>query len=171
MGKRYQISAEQVTEIEAARRKNSNKNVERRLHALLLYAQGVRREEIELRTGVKFNYMPALVTKYRDGGLPAIVENHCGGNNRLLTFAEEEALLAPFIAQAEAGQIVETSAILRAYEAKLGRTFENDHGRIYRVLKRHKWRMVMPRSKHPDKAIEEEIALAKNKILCASTDL
>ena len=167
MPKRMTMSADQVAEIEAARVKNKDKNVERRLRALLLYAQGMRREEIALRTGVAYNYICALVVKYRDGGLAAIVENRCGGNNRLLTFEEEAELLAPFIAQAEAGHIVETSAILRAYEAKVGRTFENDHGRIYRVLARHGWRFVMPRSKHPNKASEEEIDLAKNKILCA----
>jgi len=165
------MSAEQVAEIEAARKKNSNKNVERRLHALLLYAQGMKREEIALRTEVKYNYICPLVAKYRDGGLAAIVENHCGGNNRLLTFEEEAQLLAPFIEQAQAGHIVEPSAILRAYEARVGRTFENDHGRIYRVLERHNWRFVMPRGKHPGKASEEEIALAKNKILCARTGL
>jgi hypothetical protein len=48
---------------------------------------------------------------------------------------------------------------------------ENSHGQIYRVLERHGWRTVMPRSQHPDKASEEEIALAKNKILRAGTDL
>jgi len=171
MPKRMTMSTEQVAEIEAARKQNKDKNVERRLHTLQLYAQGMKREEIAQRTEVAYNYICPLVVKYRDGGLAAIVENRCGGNNRLLTFEEEAELLAPFIAQAEAGHIVETSAILQAYEAKVGRTFENDHGRIYRVLERHGWRFVMPRSKHPKKASEEEIALAKNKILCAGTDL
>jgi len=178
------MSEEQVAEIKAAREKNRDKNAERRLHTLELYAQGMKRKEIALRAGIAYNYICPLVVKYRDGGLAAIVENRCGGNNRLLTFEEEAQLLAPFIAQAEAGHMVEPSAILRAYEAKVGRTFENDHGRIYRVLERHDWRFVMPRSKHPKQApgpprspqaswggySEEEIALAKNKILCAGTD-
>ena len=161
------MSAEQEGEIEEARKKN--KNVERRLHALLLYGKGVDRKEIAMRTGVAYNYICPLVVKYRDGGLSAIVESHYGGNNRHLTYEEEEAVLEPFRQQAQEGHIVETSAILRAYEAKVGRTFEKDHGQIYRVLERHEWRKVMPRSKHPKKASEEEITIAKNKIICEGT--
>ena len=171
MSKRYEMSAEQISEIEETRKKNSNKNVERRLHTLLLYGQGMNRKEIAIRTGISYNYICKLFTKYRDGGLSAVVDNHYAGNNRNLTYEEEEALLEPFRKQAEEGHIVETSAILRAYEAKIGRSFEKDHGRIYRVLERHAWRKVMPRSKHPKKASEEEIILAKNKIICGRASL
>lgn len=171
MGKRYEMSAEQIQEMETARKKNGNKNVERRLHTLLLYAQGVKREEIAIRTGIAYNYICPLIAKYRDGGISAIVDNHYAGNRRNLTYEEEEALLCSFRKQAEEGHIVETKAILKAYEAKLGRTFEKDSSRIYRVLERHGWRKIMPRSKHPKKASEEEITIAKNKIICGGTTL
>jgi hypothetical protein len=78
-----------------------------------------------------------------------------------MSFEEEAELLRPFVEAAEAGQVVEVSAILEAYEAKLGRTFEKDHGRIYRVLERHGFRKVMPRSKHPNKASDEAIEASK----------
>ena len=169
MGKRMNISAEQVAEMEAARAKNKNKNVEKRLRALMLYAEGAKRREIAEKCEYAQAYISELVGKYRDGGLSALVENHYPGNHRNLTFEEEEAVLGPFLADMEAGRIVDTKEILAAYEKALGRTMENSHGQIYRVLARHGWRTVMPRSEHPDKASEEEIALAKNKILCAGT--
>jgi len=78
------MSEEQVAEIKAAREKNRDKSAERRLHTLELYAQGMKRKEIALRTGIAYNYICPLVVKYRDGGLAAIEENRCGGNNRLL---------------------------------------------------------------------------------------
>ena len=171
MSKRYEMSGEQIREIETARKKNSNKNVERRLHTLLLYSQGMKRKEIAVRTGIAYNYICPLVAKYRDGGLSAIVDNHYAGNHRNMSYEEEKALLEPFRKQAEEGHIVEVSAILSAYEEKAGRTFEKDHGRIYRVLERHEWRKVMPRSKHPKKASEEEITNAKNKIISGGAAL
>jgi len=78
-----------------------------------------------------------------------------------MSFEEEEALLMEFDKAAENGQIVETSDILRAYEEKLGRSFEKDHGRIYRVLERHDFRKVMPRSKHPKSASPEAVEASK----------
>lgn len=66
---------------------------------------------------------------------------------------------------AQAGQLVEVSAILRAYEEKTGRTLEKSHGQIYYVLKRHGWRKVMPRSKHPNKASDEVIEASKKLTL------
>ena len=171
MGKRINISAEQMTEMEVARAKNKNKSVEKRLRALLLYAEGAKRREIAEKCEYAEAYVSELVGKYRDGGLGALVENHYPGNRRNMTFEEEAAVLAPFLEDMEAGRIVDTKGILTAYEKALGRTLENSRGQIYRVLERHGWRTVMPRSQHPDKASEEEMGLAKNKILRAGTDL
>lgn len=43
---------------------------------------------------------------------------------------------------------------------KVGHSIGN--GQIYRALKRHNWRKVMPRSRHPKKASEEAINASKN---------
>jgi len=43
--------------------------------------------------------------------------------------------------------------------AKVGHRISS--GQIYRVLHRHDWRKVMPRSRHPKKASEEVIATSK----------
>lgn len=46
-----------------------------------------------------------------------------------------------------------------AYEERVGHSIGSSQ--IYRVLERHGWRKVMPRSKHPKKASEEVIAISK----------
>ena len=158
---RYEISKEQASEIEIARKKNKEKNVEKRLKALLLHAEGKKREEVAQQTGFAKTYISELVSRYCNQGIESIVGNHYPGNHRNLSFAEEEAMLEPFKKAAAAGQIIEISKIKQAYEEAIGHTLENSHGQIYTVLYRHGWRKVMPRSKHPKKASEEAIEASK----------
>ena len=161
MVKRYHIGEEQVEEIEGERKKNRDKNIEKRLKALLLHAEGKKRAEIAERTGYAKSYISELVSKYCKKGISAIVENHYPGNHRNLSFAEEESFLESFMKAAEDGQLIEVSAIKAAYEEKIGRSLESNRGQIYRVLARHGWRKVMPRSKHPNKASDEVIETSK----------
>jgi hypothetical protein len=52
--------------------------------------------------------------------------------------------------------------IAKAYENKIGKKVSLVM--IYLLLKRHKWRKVMPRSQHPKKADEKDIeAYKKNR--------
>lgn len=80
-----------------------------------------------------------------------------------MSFADEEAFLAEYKNLAEQGQIIEVSAIKKAYEQRVGHTIGK--GQIYRVLARHGWRKVMPRSKHPNKASDEAIEASKKLTL------
>ena len=72
---------------------------------------------------------------------------------------KKKTVLAPFKAEAEAGQMIEVSKIKAAYEEKVGHKIGN--GQIYYILKRQGWRKVMPRSQHPNKASEEAIDASK----------
>ena len=158
---KYQITAIQVVELEKARKENKDKKVDKRIKALLMRAQGKKNVEIGMACEYHPAYISSLVSTYCNQGLSAIVENHYGGNHRNLSFAEEELLLEPFKKAAEAGQIIEISAIKQAYEQAIGHSISNSHGQIYFVLQRHGWRKVMPRSKHPKKASDEAIEASK----------
>ena len=70
-------------------------------------------------------------------------------------------LVGQFREKAIAGQMVEISEIKLAYEKETGCSLDNNHGQIYRVLKRHDWRKIMPRSKHQNKASDEAIDASK----------
>ncbi len=165
MSKIYQFTEEQVAELETAKKKNKNKSVDKRLEALLLRAKKEKREKVAEKTGFCKQYITDLTAAYHNKGLSSIVENHYKGNHRNMSFEEEEKLLETFKKAAESGQLIEVSDILRAYEEKLGRSFEKDHGRIYRVLQRHDFRKVMPRSKRPKSATPEAIEASKKLTL------
>ena len=159
MGSRYQFKQEEIEAIEQARRRNKDKRAEQRLKALELRAKGSSAKEVTQATGFCAAYVSQLVKKYRDNGLEAISGNHYGGNHRNMSEEEEAKILEPFKARAEKGELVEIREIAQAYQAAV------DHpvggGQIYCVLKRHGWRKVMPRSRHPKKASEEVIETSK----------
>ncbi len=156
---KYRITTEQKQELEHARRVNKNKRVENRLRALVLRAEGTELNEIAVITGYSRSNVSRLIATYCKEGIGAIVENHYPGNRRNMTVEEEAALLEPFREKAEQGQIIEVREIKAAYEEKVGHSIGGTP--IYYVLRRHGWRKVMPRSKHPNKASEEVIEASK----------
>lgn len=161
MPKRTVITEIQVREIENTRNKNKDKNVERRLKVLLMHAAGKKRKEISSVTEYCEKQISNIVVLYVTIGLSAITENHYHGNHRNMSFEKEAEMLAEFYEEAEKGKVIEISKIKKAYEEKTGKSLEKSKGQIYRVLDRHNWRKVMPRSKHPKKASDEEIASSK----------
>ena len=76
-----------------------------------------------------------------------------------MSYVEDEAILEPFRKAAEAGEIVSVRDIEDAYRKAVGHSIGT--AQIYYVLRRHNWRKVMPRSKHPKKANEEVIETSK----------
>ena len=128
------------------------------MKALELRAKGAKAKEVAKATGFHAAYVTQLVAKYRENGLDAISGNHYGGNHRNMS-VEEASILAPFKERAEKGELVEISEIAKAYQSAVEHPVSR--GQIYSVLHRHGWRKVMPRSKHPKKASDEEIAASK----------
>jgi transposase len=76
-----------------------------------------------------------------------------------LSYAEEAAILKEFDEKVAEGRVVTVSEIKKAFDEKRGK--DTGRGYIYMLLKRHEYRMVMPRSKHPKKASDEEIESSK----------
>ena len=76
-----------------------------------------------------------------------------------MSIEEERAFLEQYRQLAEQGHILDIREIEKAYAEKVGHSIGS--GQIYRVLQRHGWRKVMPRSKHPKKASEEVIETSK----------
>ena len=131
------FTEEEIVEIQEARRKNRDKNVDRRLKALELKAAGRTGQEIAEITGYHSGYITKLAAKYRKGGIEAITGNHYGGNRRNMTYEEEAELLEQFIHAADGGPITDVSATKTAYDKKIGH--KTGHGQIYYMLHRHGW--------------------------------
>ena len=159
MAKSYAISQSQLVEIEAAREKNRNKNIERRLYVLVMRAEGKSLEEISEKTGYHISTASKLIARYMRDGISAIAENHYKGNRRNMSFEEEAAILAPFIERAEREEMVDIKEIAAAYQKAVPHKISDTQ--IYYVLHRHGWRKIMPRSRHPKKASEEAIEASK----------
>ncbi len=160
---KHRYSEKDQAIIKAARKVNKDKQVDRRLKALELQASGKSAKEISAITGFHPAYISQLMAKYRDGGIEAITGNHYGGNRRNMSVEEEAKLLEPFRQRASQGQLVEVSEIKAAYEEAVGHRIGGTQ--IYYVLRRHGWRKVMPRSKHPKKACDEAIEASKKLTL------
>lgn len=160
--KMYRYTDEDRAIIAAARKANKDKRAEKRLHAMELRAAGKSSEEAAKEAGFCRAYISQLCARYEKGGIEAIAGNHYGGNRRNMEPEKEAALLAPFREKAKNGQIVEVSEIKASYEQAVGHTIGGSQ--IYYVLRRHNWRKVMPRSKHPKKAEDEAIEASKKLI-------
>ena len=159
MAKSNAISQRQLVEIETARKKNRNKNIERRLYVLVMRAEGKSLEEISEKTGYHISTASKLIARYMRDGISAIAENHYKGNRRNMSFEEEAAILTPFIERAKRGEMVDIKEIAAAYQKAVPHKISDTQ--IYYVLHRHGWRKIMPRSRHPKKASEEAIKASK----------
>ena len=157
--KKYTFTEEELEEIKAARKKNRNKKTDKQLEALEMRAEGKRNKEISEVTGFHVQHITVLVSRYKSEGLSGIIDNHYHGNRRNMSYEEEERILEPFRKAAEAGEIVSVKDIEAAYREAVGHSIGTSQ--IYYVLRRHGWRKVMPRSRHPKKASEEVIETSK----------
>ena len=159
MARKYLFSKEEIAAIEKVRKENKDKRAELRLKALELRAKGATAQEVADQTGFYPTTITRLVAKYRKGGIEAISGNHYGGNHRNMSVEEEAAILSPFRERAKKGELVEIKEIKAAYQAAVDHPISDSQ--IYFVLHRHGWRKIMPRSRHPKKASDEEIAASK----------
>ena len=156
---KYKFSKEDRDRIEKARKDNRDKQTEKRLCVLSMRCEGKTLEEISKASGFHRSHVCNLIRKYFEEGLTAVSEKHYTGNRRNMSIEEEAAFLKPYQQRAESGQLLDVREMVAAYENKVGHHIGS--GQIYRVLRRHNWRKVMPRSKHPKKAGEEVIATSK----------
>lgn len=126
----------------------------RRLIALNMYRQGKTNKEIAEATGYHPQRITQMVTEVINNGIDSILSDHRTSNNYRMTFAQEIEFLRQFKEMAENGQLVTVEPILKKYEEATGK--KSNTTSIYRLLKRHGWRKLKPRPKHPKAASTEE---------------
>jgi transposase len=99
-------------------------------------------------TGLAESTIHNLHSRCRSAGLEAAKTKGKGGRYHAhMTEAEEKAFIAPFIATARKGGIIEVGGIHHALEQRLGKTLNRQV--VYNLLHRHGWRKIAPRPKHP----------------------
>ena len=158
---RVKISEEEYKAIKAKWEAEVDKKAANRLHILMLRYEGVSNNKI----AEMFNMSPTTTSKmykrYREQGLEEFCRNKYTSHHQKLSYDEEEAVLEKFRNEANAGKVVKAADIKRAFDEIRGK--DTGRGYIYMLLKRHGWRKVMPRPKHP-KAANEEACEASKKL-------
>jgi transposase len=158
--KRVKFTEEEKVEILKAQRGTYPAHVHRRLLTLKLKAiDGLRSDEIASIVGIHKTSVNRILARYKKEGMEAMVGKRHDHGNRYMSREEETAFLLQFQRRSEAGQIIETRETHQAYEKAVGHPVTRNM--IYYRLHRHKWRKVMPRSRHEKKAGEEAIEAYK----------
>ena len=131
----------------------------RRLLALHMRGLGMSRKQIAESLEFSEQHITNLVAKYKKHGLDSILQDKRTSNNRHMSFEQESEFLEQFVELAEEGQVITIEAILLKFEEVIGK--KSGTSTIYALLKRHGWRKVKPRPRHPGKASDEEITSSK----------
>ena len=156
----YSINAEEYQKIEEAEKRCKDKRTSKKLTVLLIRFSGVSIAETAQRMNCSERKVARLISEYKKQGLEEFMRSkYVGGNHRSLSEAEEKEILAPFEKMADEGHMVTAQEIKKVFDKRIGK--DTGRGYIYMLLKRHGWRKVMPRAKHPKKADEEAIQASK----------
>lgn len=162
--KRFQIKQEEYETIREAEKATKDKNVSRRLRVIMMRYEGYSAAETAKILGINRSSVYLQYKRYESEGMQGFTQSKYTGHHRALSEAQEKEILERFEKAAEAGQVVTAQDIKRAFDEVRGK--ETGRGYIYMLLKRHGWRKVMPRSKHP-KAANEEACEASKKLKLA----
>lgn len=158
---RFKISEEEYGAIKAAEKETKDKRISNRLRVIMMRYEGKKVREIAEVTGMRKNSISQLCRRYREQGLEEFIRKKATSHRYALTEEKEKEILSRFEAAAEAGQEITVREIKAAFDEERGK--DTGRGYIYMVLKRHGWRKVMPRSRHP-KAANEEACEASKKL-------
>lgn len=160
MPKAHQVTQQELQEIRTARKKSRDIREEKRLHAIELRAAGLTSKQVAEKLDTTEHVIGNLMSKFKRKGINGLLKGQRPGNRRNLTLEQEKEFLSKYEERASQGQMIDVAEIKEEYIKLVGHSIGS--GQIYYVLKRHGWRKVMPRSKHPKKASEEAMKPQKN---------
>lgn len=116
--------------------------------------------EIALEVGLARQTVHNLVAAYNRHG-PSALETPGRGQRQhaYLSLEQERAVVEHFLKQSEEGQVSTGLQIKAALETVVGHQVAKTT--VYRVLRRHQWRQVGPRPRHPQASAAEQEAFKK----------
>ena len=156
---KHKISTEEYEATKAAIKQNMHKRVDKRLQVIILRYEGMKDVQIGEKLGYSRKRISQLCAEFKRVGLEEYARQKYAGNHRAMSVEEEQKILAEFVEKAVEGQVVTAKEIKLRFDEVRGK--DTGRGYIYMLLTRHKWRFVMPRSKHPNKVSDEEIESSK----------
>lgn len=161
--KKYKLNQKQLDELAIALKDQTLAKYHLRIQAVLLRGQNKKRKDVAEITGFSPRHVTNLSKKYVEKGLEGITTDKRSSNNFYMTPREESAFLAPFVEKAEKGEIVTIKEMHIAYQEKIGE--ETSTWGFNLLLKRHNWRKITPRPRHPKQASAQAIEAQKKLTL------
>lgn len=117
-------------------------------------------DELAKRFGVAVSTIHYIISTYNRKGACGIETPGKGQRQRAyLSYDNEKSFLKPFIEKADKGELTTINQIKAGYDKLVGK--QVNRSTIYRLLKRHGWRKVVPRSYHPKSSKEEQETFKK----------
>ncbi len=135
--------------------------------AILLPAlAGATLEQTAALLGVGRASVPRLQARFRRASArrKPVPRNWGGRRRALMTWKEEKAFLAPWVAQAKKGRMLVVSSLRAAFAQRIGRPVAATV--VYRMLERHGWRKVAPDTRHPKADPKAQSDWKKNSRRC-----
>ena len=117
-------------------------------------------EQIAGLTGLAVSTIRRLHSEFLRFGMEIFDLSGRGGRRRqIMTPEEEVTFLQPFIEAGDAGGILEVGKV---HDALCERTGRRIHRSVtYKLLHRHNWRKIVPRSRHPRADQEAQASFKK----------
>jgi transposase len=110
-------------------------------------ALGLSAPQVAQALGWSLSAVHHVQARYLRHGSAALLGSGRGGRAHAhLSVAQEQELLADFAVPAAQGGVVEAGPVRTAYEAAVSRTVPKST--VYRLLRRHGWRKLVPRPRH-----------------------
>lgn len=133
-------------------------------YAQVLYLRGRQQKtgpEIARVTQYSLENVNKILRKYFQNGLQLFkgMGKPISRRRYNLTAKEEKQFIEGYLQEAEAGKLIEVSRIQKAYEKRIGR--KTSKSVVYKMLHRHNWRKIVPRSRHPKHDVEKAEAFKK----------
>src|SRR3954464_14097211 len=133
-------------------------------------ALGLPAAEVALALGWRTSSVYNLQSRYQQERAGALLGVGRGGRRYAgLSPEQEQRLLHSFTFIAEQGEMVEASALVRAYEQEVGHPVARST--VYRLFARHGWRKLVPRPQHPDASRAVQEAFKKSSAVWCAPNL
>ena len=117
--KRFEIKEEEYKRIQEAEKRTKDKNVGRRLRALMLRYEGNTTTEVVKATGMSRVNVSLICKRYKEQGLEEFMRNKYTSHRRALTEEQEKEILERFEKAAGAGQEVTRLETLQGFQVAL----------------------------------------------------
>jgi len=156
---KYKLNEQHSKELKEALKNKENQKWYRKIQAVLLQAEGNSYDKIANVTKLSQRTIGRAVQTYATRGIEGLLVENRKSNNYYMTFTQEKEFLEQFIDKATKGQVITVNDMLIEYRKETGKKMTEPA--FYRLLKRHGWRKLMPRPRHPKKADAETIEASK----------